>query len=63
MAGGGPGAIVSDVVYLVDSARSSRCPRARRASLIRPKVICAGHDTPLRGENLRETLERAAEKY
>jgi hypothetical protein len=25
--------------------------------------VGAGHEPPLRGENLRETLERAAEKY
>jgi hydroxyacylglutathione hydrolase len=76
-------AIVSDVVYLVDSARLKPLPKGeasvprpawawdhakakesvRRLAALEPKVLCAGHDRPLRGENLRETLERAAEKY
>ena len=34
----------------------------RRLAALEPKVVCAGHERPLRGENLRETLERAAEK-
>ncbi len=75
-------AIVSDVVYLVDSARLKPLPKGeasvphpawawdhakakesvRRLAALEPKVLCAGHDRPLRGENLRETLERAAEK-
>lgn len=76
-------ALVSDVVYLVDSARLKPLPpgeasvphpawawdhgRAkeslRRLAALEPRVVGAGHGGPLRGENLRETLERAAEKY
>lgn len=76
-------ALVSDVVYLVDSARLKKLPEGeasvphpawawdhakakesvRRLAALEPKVVAAGHERPLRGENLRETLERAAEKY
>jgi glyoxylase-like metal-dependent hydrolase (beta-lactamase superfamily II) len=77
-------AIVSDVVYLIDSTRLGRpLPRGeasvphpawgwdhakakesvRKLAALEPALICAGHEQPLRGENLRETLERAAEKY
>jgi glyoxylase-like metal-dependent hydrolase (beta-lactamase superfamily II) len=35
----------------------------RKLAALEPKVVCAGHDDPLRGDNLRATLERAAEKY
>jgi glyoxylase-like metal-dependent hydrolase (beta-lactamase superfamily II) len=75
-------AIVSDVVYLIDSARLRPLPEGeasvphpawawdhakakesvRRLAALEPRVVCAGHAEPLRGENLRETLERAAEK-
>lgn len=75
-------AIVSDVVYLIDSARLKPLPAGeasvphpawawdhakakesvRRLAALEPKLVCAGHGAPLRGENLRETLERAAEK-
>lgn len=76
-------AIVSDVVYLIDSARLGRPLPAGEASVphpawawdhakakdsvrklaaLEPATVCAGHEEPLRGENLRETLERAAEK-
>jgi hydroxyacylglutathione hydrolase len=75
-------AVVSDVVYLVDSARLKPLPpgeasvphpawawdharskeSVRRLAALEPKVVCAGHALPLRGDNLRETLERAAEK-
>src|SRR3954447_8495351 len=75
-------AIVSDVVYLIDSARLQERPEGepavphpagawnqerakesvRRLAALEPRVVCAGHDRPLRGENLRETLERGAEK-
>jgi hydroxyacylglutathione hydrolase len=34
----------------------------RRLAALEPKVVATGHDRPLRGENLRETLERAADK-
>jgi len=77
-------ALVSDVVYLLDSARLGKPLPAGEASVphpawswdhakakesvrklaaLEPKVVAAGHEEPLRGENLRETLERAAEKY
>ncbi len=77
-------AIVSDVVYLIDSVRLGKPLPAGEASVphpawnwdhakakesvrklaaLEPRVLCAGHAEPLRGENLRETLERAAEKY
>jgi glyoxylase-like metal-dependent hydrolase (beta-lactamase superfamily II) len=76
-------ALVSDVVYLIDSARLGRhlppgeasVPHpawawnharakesVRKLAALEPAVVCAGHAEPLRGENLRETLERAAEK-
>jgi glyoxylase-like metal-dependent hydrolase (beta-lactamase superfamily II) len=77
-------AIVSDVVYLIDSTKMGRpLPKGeasvphpawnwdhakakesvRRLAALEPALVCTGHDEPLRGENLRETLERAAEKY
>jgi glyoxylase-like metal-dependent hydrolase (beta-lactamase superfamily II) len=77
-------ALVSDVVYLIDSTRMGRrlppgeasVPHpawgwdhakakdsVRRLAALEPAVVCAGHAEPLRGENLRATLERAAEKY
>jgi hydroxyacylglutathione hydrolase len=77
-------AIVSDVIYLIDSTRLGRPLPAGEASVphpawgwdhskakesvrelaaLEPAVVCTGHDGPLRGDNLRETLERAAEKY
>jgi hydroxyacylglutathione hydrolase len=76
-------ALVSDVVYLVDSARLKPLPEGeasvphpawawdhekakeslRRLAALEPKLVCAGHEHPLHGENLRETLERAAEKH
>jgi hydroxyacylglutathione hydrolase len=76
-------AIVSDVVYFIDSARLRPLPHGeasvphpawgwdhakakesvRRLAALEPAMVCAGHAEPLRGENLRETLERAAEKY
>jgi glyoxylase-like metal-dependent hydrolase (beta-lactamase superfamily II) len=76
-------ALVSDVVYLIDSARLGRplppgeasVPHpawawdhakakesVRKLAALEPAVVGAGHAEPLRGENLRETLERAAEK-
>lgn len=75
-------ALVSDVVYLVDSARLKALPEGeasvphpawgwdhemakqsvRKLAALEPKVVGAGHDLPLRGENLRATLERAAER-
>ncbi|HEU4944645.1 MAG TPA: MBL fold metallo-hydrolase [Solirubrobacterales bacterium] len=77
-------AIVSDVVYLIDSTRMGRpLPKGeasvphpawgwdhakakesvRKLAALEPAIVCTGHDGPLRGDNLRETLERAAEKY
>ena len=76
-------ALVSDVVYLVDSARFKPLPdgeasvphpawawdhakakqSVRKLAALEPRVVAAGHAEPLRGDNLRETLERAAEKY
>ncbi len=35
----------------------------RKLAALEPKVVCAGHDNPLRSENLRAALERAADKY
>jgi hydroxyacylglutathione hydrolase len=75
-------ALVSDVVYLVDSARLKPMPAGevsvphpawglnhaqakesvRKLAALEPAIVGAGHAEPLRGENLRETLERAAEK-
>lgn len=75
-------ALVSDVVYLIDSARLKPLPEGeasvphpawawdhelakqsvRRLAALEPRIVCAGHDAPLRGENLRGTLERAAER-
>jgi hydroxyacylglutathione hydrolase len=76
-------ALVSDVVYLVDSARLKPLPPGeasvphpafawnhqeakrslRRLAELEPQVVGAGHERPLRGDNLRATLEAAAEKY
>jgi glyoxylase-like metal-dependent hydrolase (beta-lactamase superfamily II) len=76
-------ALVSDVVYFVDSARLKPLPQGeasvphpawawdhaqakqsvRKLAALEPAVVGAGHAEPLRGENLRETLERAAEKH
>jgi hydroxyacylglutathione hydrolase len=75
-------ALVSDVVYLVDSARLRPLPHGeasvphpawnqdhaqakesvRKLAALEPAVLCAGHGEPLCGENLRTTLELAAEK-
>jgi hydroxyacylglutathione hydrolase len=76
-------ALVSDVVYLVDSARLKPLPHGeasvphpafawnhqeakrslRRLAELEPLVVGAGHERPLRGGDLRATLEAAAEKY
>ena len=70
-------ALVSDIVYLVDSARLKPLPEGeasvphpawawdhqqakesvRKLAALDPAVVCAGHAEPLRGENLRATLE------
>jgi glyoxylase-like metal-dependent hydrolase (beta-lactamase superfamily II) len=77
-------ALVSDVIYLIDSTKMGRpLPKGeasvphpawnwdhanakesiRKLAALEPTLVCTGHDEPLRGENLRATLERAAEKY
>ena len=76
-------ALVSDVVYFVDSARLKALPEGEasvphpawawdhakakesvlKLAALEPKVVCAGHEEPLRGDNLRPVLERAAAKY
>jgi len=76
-------ALVSDVVYLVDSGRLKPLPdgeasvphpawawdhrqakeSVRRLAALDPRVLGTGHEHVLRGESLRATLERAAEKY
>ena len=75
-------ALVSDVVYFVDSARLKPLPHGeasvphpafawnhqeakrslRRLAELEPLVVAAGHEEPLRGDNLRPVLEAAAEK-
>jgi glyoxylase-like metal-dependent hydrolase (beta-lactamase superfamily II) len=75
-------ALVSDVVYLVDSGRlralahgEASVPHpawawdhqqarqsVRRLAALEPEVVGTGHELPMRGPGLRETLERAAEK-
>jgi glyoxylase-like metal-dependent hydrolase (beta-lactamase superfamily II) len=76
-------ALVSDVVYFVDSTRLKPLPHGeasvphpawawnhqeakrsvRRLAELEPLVVGAGHEPPLRGDNLRPVLEAAAEKY
>jgi len=76
-------ALVSDAIYLVDSARMRPLPEGeasvphpawawdhakakqsvRRLAELEPRLVGAGHDEPLRGENLRGTLQRAAERF
>lgn len=77
-------ALVSDVIYLVDSIRWLGNPlpegeatvpdpvwawdhakskaSVRKLASLEPVLVGAGHGDPLRGENLRPALERAAEK-
>jgi glyoxylase-like metal-dependent hydrolase (beta-lactamase superfamily II) len=77
-------ALVSDVIYLIDSVRLGKPLPPGEASVphpawgwdhaqakesvhklaaLDPAVVGAGHAEPLRADSLRETLERAAEKY
>jgi glyoxylase-like metal-dependent hydrolase (beta-lactamase superfamily II) len=77
-------ALVSDVVYLIDSVRLGKplppgeasVPHpvwnwdhakakdsVRKLAALDPAVVGAGHAEPLRAKSLRETLERAADKY
>jgi glyoxylase-like metal-dependent hydrolase (beta-lactamase superfamily II) len=35
----------------------------RKLAALGPELVCAGHDQPLRGPDLRPALERAAKKY
>jgi hydroxyacylglutathione hydrolase len=75
-------ALVSDVVYLVESARLKPLPEGeasvphpawawnhelakeslRKLAAMEPRTVGAGHEHPLRGDDLRPVLERAAEK-
>jgi hydroxyacylglutathione hydrolase len=77
-------ALVSDVVYLIESTKMGKhLPNGeasvphpawgwdhamakdsvRKLAALEPSVVCAGHAGPLRGENLKPALERAAEKH
>ena len=77
-------ALVSDVIYLVDSVKLGKplppgeasVPHpawawdhakakqsVRKLAALDPTVVGAGHAEPLVADSLRETLERAAEKY
>ncbi len=77
-------ALVSDVIYLIDSTKLGKhlppgeasVPHPawnwdhaqakesiRKLAALDPAVVAPGHAEPLRGDNLRETLERAADKY
>jgi glyoxylase-like metal-dependent hydrolase (beta-lactamase superfamily II) len=77
-------ALVSDVVYLIDSVKLGKplppgeasVPHpawawdhakakqsVRKLAALDPAVVGAGHAEPLVADSLRETLERAAEKY
>jgi len=77
-------ALVSDVVYLIDSTKlGKRLPAGeasvphpawgwdhakakdsvRKLAALEPATVCAGHEGPLRGEDLRPALERAADEY
>jgi hydroxyacylglutathione hydrolase len=77
-------ALVSDVIYLIDSVKLGKPLPPGEASVphpawawdhaeakrsvkklaaLDPAIVGAGHAEPLRGESLRGTLERAAEKY
>jgi hydroxyacylglutathione hydrolase len=75
-------ALVSDTVYLVDSARLKPLPEGeasvphpawawnhelakqsvRKLAALEPRTVGAGHEQPLRGDDLRPVLERAADK-
>jgi glyoxylase-like metal-dependent hydrolase (beta-lactamase superfamily II) len=76
-------ALVSDVIYLLDSVRFKPLPpgeasvphpawawdhakakeSVRRLAALDPALVAPGHAGPLEADSLRETLERAAEKY
>jgi glyoxylase-like metal-dependent hydrolase (beta-lactamase superfamily II) len=75
-------ALVSDAIYLVDSARLKPLPEGeasvphpawawdhqqakqsvRKLAALEPRTVGPGHEDPLRGEDLRPALERAAER-
>lgn len=44
-----------------DHARAKES--VRKLAALEPELVCAGHEEPLSGANLRPALERAAEKY
>jgi hydroxyacylglutathione hydrolase len=77
-------ALVSDVVYLIDSVKLGKplppgeasVPHpawawnhakakesVRKLAALDPAIVAAGHAEPLVADSLRESLERAAEKY
>ncbi len=77
-------ALVSDVIYLIDSVKMGRplppgeasVPHpawgwdhakakesVRKLAALDPTIVGAGHAEPLSAKSLRETLERAADKY
>jgi glyoxylase-like metal-dependent hydrolase (beta-lactamase superfamily II) len=77
-------ALVSDVIYLIDSVKLGKplppgeasVPHpawawnhakakesVRKLAALDPAIVGTGHAEPLEAESLRETLERAAEKY
>ncbi len=77
-------ALVSDVVYLIDSVKLGKplppgeasVPHpawawnhakakesVRKLAALDPAIVATGHAEPLVADSLRETLERAAEKY
>jgi hydroxyacylglutathione hydrolase len=54
-------ASVPHPLFAADHAKAKES--VRKLAALQPTTVAAGHGDPLRGENLRETLERAAEKY
>jgi glyoxylase-like metal-dependent hydrolase (beta-lactamase superfamily II) len=54
-------ATVPHPAWAWDHARAKES--VRRLAALEPRVVAAGHEEPLRGEGLRQTLERAAERY
>jgi len=54
-------ASVPHPAWSLDHAKAKQS--VRRLAALEPRVVAAGHAEPLRGENLRAALERAADKY